>query len=162
MDYRFAMSNGAEGESLAISPTPVGVLISVAELGRSVSFYSDIFDLDVQVRDEQVVILGRLSSGVGFITLREAPRSATHPGTGALGPRALFWSVASTEILGTIEKRLQDRGALLRRLPRNDDTEIVVGLDPDRVALGFIASHEGLPSAQDLMQVPGIAYIIDV
>jgi catechol 2,3-dioxygenase-like lactoylglutathione lyase family enzyme len=162
MDYRFDMSNDEESRSPVISPRPIGVLISVADLERSVSFYSDVFDLTVQVRDEQVVILGRRNSDVDLITLREAPRSAKRPGTGTLGPRALFWSVDSTGVLDTIEKRLKDRGAHLRRLQRSENTEIVVGLDPDRLALGFIASHQGRPVVQDLIEVPGLAYIIDV
>ena len=162
MDYRFAMGNDAESRSPAIAIRPIGVLISVAELERSVSFYSDVFDSTVQVRDAQVAILGRKNSDVDFLTLREAPRSAKRPGTGTLGPRALFWSVGSTEALEDIEKRLKDRGAHLRRLQRSDNTEIVVGLDPDRLALGFIASHQGLPMVEDLIQVPGLAYIIDV
>jgi hypothetical protein len=162
MGYRFAMSNDAESGPPAVTPRPIGVLISVAELERSVSFYSDVFDLTVQVRDEQVVILGQKNSDVDVITLREAPRSAKRPGTGTLGPRALFWSVESTGVLDTIEKRLKDRGAHLRRLQRSENTEIVVGLDPDRLALGFIASHQGRPVVEDLIQVPGLAYIIDV
>jgi hypothetical protein len=156
------MGNDAESRPSVVSPRPIGVLISVGELERSVSFYSDVFDLTVQVRDEQVAILGRERSDDNLITLREAPKSAKRPGTGTLGPRALFWSVGSTGALDAIETRLKDRRAHLRRLQRSENTEIVVGLDPDRLALGFIASHQGLPVVEDLIQVPGLAYIIDV
>jgi hypothetical protein len=145
-------------------PVPVlgGVLISVHSLAVSVPFYSDVLGLEVWLHDEQVAIVANARSGPPFLTLRESPSSAGRPGPDSLGARALFWHLPTIEALDALELRLRARDAFSRRHPRSENTEIVIGFDPDRLPLAFSASVDGSPiQLAQLGKIPTFAYGID-
>jgi hypothetical protein len=145
-----------------IGPEPIGALISVSSLTRSVDFYTEILRLDVVWKEDQVAILGAEGSRSSLLTLRELGPSHTHAGGQSIGVRGVFWRCDSMDSLREVEQALVRNDAFVRRIGNPEDTETVLGLDPDRIALGFTASLHNLnSSARHLAEIPPLAYAID-
>ncbi len=142
---------------------PLGALVNVRSLERSVAFYTEVLDLEVQLRDEQVAILAGAPERLAVLVLRSALRGGEHRGPDSVGTRALLWHVSSMALLDTLEERLRERGGLARRVERDANTSVVVGQDPDRQALAFFARRDGLPiQISELDAVPQLVYGIDI
>ena len=142
---------------------PLGALVNVRSLDKSVAFYTEVLGLQVQLRDEQVAILADERAPQSVLALRSALRDGQHHGPDALGTRALLWHVSSMALLDALEQRLRERGGPARRIERDANTTLVVGQDPDRQALAFFARRDGLPiQVGDLDGVPQIVYGIDI
>jgi len=142
---------------------PLGALVNVRSLDRSVAFYTEVFGLEVQLRDEQVAILAEAREAQSVLVLRSALRDGQHHGPDALGARALLWHVSSMASLDALEERLRERGGLVRRVERDANTTVVVGQDPDRQVLAFFARRDGLPvQVSELDGVPQLVYGIDI
>jgi hypothetical protein len=142
----------------------MGVLVSVTSLTRSVRFYCDVLHFEVQLQDSDVAILGSDHERAPFLTLREAGGGHSRFGPEAIGVRALFWQLASMGALDEVEESLAAHSALIQRYnrSRSRSSETVVGMDPDRIALGFTASRDGTRlSVQQLAEIPALAYSID-
>jgi catechol 2,3-dioxygenase-like lactoylglutathione lyase family enzyme len=142
---------------------PLGALVNVRSLDRSVAFYTEVLGLEVQLRDPQVAILAGAQEPRSLLVLRSALRGGEHRGPDAVGTRALLWQVSSVAFLDRIEERLRQRGGLIRRSERDDNTVVVAGQDPDRQALAFLARRDGLPvQVSELDAVPQLVYEIDI
>jgi catechol 2,3-dioxygenase-like lactoylglutathione lyase family enzyme len=142
---------------------PLGALVNVRSLERSVAFYTEVLGLEVQLRDEQVAILAGAQEPLTVLVLRSALRGGEHRGPDAVGTRALLWQVSSMTLLDAIEKRLRERGGTARRIERDDNTTVVAGQDPDRQALAFLARRDGSPvQVSGLDGVPQLVYGIDI
>jgi catechol-2,3-dioxygenase len=143
-------------------PKSMGVLASVNSLTRSVRFYCEVLQFEVQLQDAEVAILTSNHQGAPFLTLRETDGSHAHFGPESVGVRALFWQLRSMEALDAVEDALRRRESFIQRSTRSTSSETVVGLDPDRIALGFMASRDGAHlSVQQLAEIPALAYSID-
>jgi catechol-2,3-dioxygenase len=142
---------------------PLGALVNVRSLDRSVAFYTEVLGLEVQLRDQEVAILSKKGEPLSVLVLRSALIDGQHHGPDALGTRALLWHVTSMSLLDSLEQRLQERGALARRIERDANTSLLVGHDPDRQALAFFARRDGLPvEVSELAAVPQLIYAIDI
>ena len=142
---------------------PLGALVNVRSLDRSVTFYTEVLGLEVQLRDQQVAILAEAQDPRSILVLRSALRDGQHHGPDALGTRALLWQVSGTTLLDALEERLRQHGGLPRRMERDDNTDVLIGQDPDRQALAFFARRDGSPvQIGQLDGVPELVYQIDV
>lgn len=142
---------------------PFGALVNVRSLDRSVAFYSEVLRLPVQVREEQVAILADAHDPLSLLVLRSALRDGQHHGPDALGTRALLWHVSSMPLLDALEERLRESGGFVRRVERDANSTVVVGQDPDRQVLAFLARRDGLPfQVSELDGVPQLVYGIDI
>jgi catechol 2,3-dioxygenase-like lactoylglutathione lyase family enzyme len=142
---------------------PLGALLNVRSLDRSVAFYTEVLGLEVQLRDQQVAMLGEAREPRSVLVLRSALRDGQHHGPDALGTRALLWQVSGMSLLDAIEDRLRERGALAHRIERGANSTVVVGQDPDRQVLAFFARRDGFPvEVSELDGVPQLVYDIDV
>jgi catechol 2,3-dioxygenase-like lactoylglutathione lyase family enzyme len=149
-------------ETEETGPVPMGALIAVASLSRSVDFYTEILQFGIVWSEDQVAILGPKNGGTSLLTLRELGPSHTHAGGQSVGVRGLFWQCDSKGSLAEIEKALVTNHAFVRRIAGSGDSETVVGLDPDRIALGFTASCDNSQrSVGHLAEIPPLAYAID-
>ena len=142
---------------------PLGALVNVQSLDRSVAFYTEVLGLEVRVRDQQVAVLADERDPLSVLVLRSALRDGQHHGPDVLGTRALLWHVGSMVLLDALEERLRDHGGLAHRVERDANTTVVVGQDPDRQALAFFARRDGLPlQISELGGVPELFYGIDI
>ena len=118
------------------------VVINVANLDRSVDFYSDVFDFTVLSSREQIVALSDPNSEVPqVIVLRAFASTGRTAGANYAGMRALTIETETIEVLDQIDAQLQARKAFVDRLER-DDWVAVVGFDPDYLAMVAICSRE--------------------
>jgi len=142
---------------------PLGALVNVRSLDRSVTFYTEVLGLEVQLHDQQVAILAQAREPRSVLVLRSALRDGHHYGPDALGTRALLWQVSGMVLLDTIEERLRQRGALAQKLERDANITLVVGHDPDRQVLAILGRRDGSPvEFGDLDGVPQLVYGIDM
>ncbi len=96
-------------------------------------------------RRDQLAVLASGVPGSMLLYLREAYRAAVHPGQQALGVRALSCDVGSFAELDRVEARLRALGAFMDRqiIEGSGRFEAVRGLDPDRLAVAFVAQEPG-------------------
>jgi catechol-2,3-dioxygenase len=115
------------------------VILSVIDLGRSVKFYTEVFDFPLIAQREEVAVLEINQEGrAQVLVLRGNPR-AVHPGRGTIGAKVIGFEAESREELQQIEERLIERHAYISRI-RRDLSETVMGTDPDHVAIVVSAS----------------------
>jgi catechol 2,3-dioxygenase-like lactoylglutathione lyase family enzyme len=140
------------------------VMISVRNLDRSVEFYEDVTQLRQTVREGGVAVLARNEPGAPMLLLRQATTRALHPGFDFVGVRSITWELPSVVELGQIEERLRARHSFRDRHAVEDDPdfEFLIGHDPDRLALAFIASRSGARVSETTVRtVSGYVYSID-
>jgi catechol 2,3-dioxygenase-like lactoylglutathione lyase family enzyme len=121
------------------------VVISVKDVDRSSGFYQDVANMQEVHRRDQLAVLASGVPGSMLLYLREAYRAAVHPGQQALGVRALSCDVGSFAELDRVEARLRALGAFMDRqiIEGSGRFEAVRGLDPDRLAVAFVAQEPG-------------------
>jgi catechol 2,3-dioxygenase-like lactoylglutathione lyase family enzyme len=137
-------------------------VINVSDLERSSVFYRDVLDAEL-LRDSQVAIVGRQGPGGFFLYLRQAGRHASHPGQQALGPREVAWTVDSSTKLDRVEAQLRAHGAFQLRRTLTAGFELVLGHDPDRLPLMFVADETGADiSPETLIDVAQLLFSVDV
>jgi catechol 2,3-dioxygenase-like lactoylglutathione lyase family enzyme len=140
------------------------VIISVRDLNRSVEFYEDVTQLRQTVRESAVAILARNEPGASMLFLRQASARAPHPGSDFVGVRSITWGVPSVVELSRIEERLRAHHSFQDRHAVEDDPdfEFLIGHDPDRLALAFVASRSGARVSETTVRtVSGYIYSID-
>ena len=140
------------------------VLVNVTDVERSAQFYSDVLATSELTREDQMISIGHPEPGGPVLFLREAPRGSSHPGSQAVGVRALSWDVGSFKELDRVEARLRAHDAFRARVEMDDATgQFIHGHDPDRLALVFVAYQPGVElSADHFRQLTGLMYSLDV
>jgi catechol 2,3-dioxygenase-like lactoylglutathione lyase family enzyme len=120
-------------------------LFNVSDLHRSVSFYRDVFGLEVLSHDDKVASLTVDDSDQQqVLILREVGKGARQPGRGNVGSRLLVLTADSPDELDVIEQKLAERRALIGR--RQTETwTAVVGYDPDHIEVAVSSSLTGDP-----------------
>lgn len=114
------------------------VVLFVSDLGRSVVFYRELFDLAVASESDTAVLL---TSDTGFhLFLRAMGADAAHP-LGGVGLQYVIWTSDDDADLRTCERVLRD-GNRHRRTDVVDGVTIVEGRDPDNVPV--LITHPGL------------------
>jgi len=138
------------------------VLLNVADLEKSITFYRGVFDFPVvSQRERAAALLVNEHNRRQVILLREVGASALHSGRGTIGPRLLAFELSSPEELELIEQGLQQRHALLRH-ERTETYEAVLGVDPDRIEISAASSLTGTPiSNEDWHAINGSVFAID-
>lgn len=138
-----------------------GFLIAVADLDASTDFYCKAMQLRRLAFDGTSAMLGPEASEPHhswLFALRLAGRQPLHPGSNAVGLRAVFLRI-EREDLDDLEERLRELGAFHERHD-GEFYEMVSAFDPDRTALGFWATRPDAPA--DLPSfVPPSIYFLD-
>jgi len=125
------------------------VLLNVANLEKSVEFYQGVFDFPViGQRGRATALLVNENDRRQVVVLREVGPSALHSGRGTIGLRMLGLELASPESLELIEKRLEQRQALLTHV-RRETWEAILGTDPDRIEFTVASTLTGSPISRD-------------
>jgi hypothetical protein len=141
------------------------VLISVSDLDLSTSFYTDVMNIQELQRGDQLTLLGSAVTGSLMVILREASRSAVHPGQQTLGLRTLSCNVPSTAELDRVEGRLRALDGFRDRknIGTSPDFEILRGYDPDRLPMAFVTFDSGNAiSADDYLEAMTEMYGVDI
>ena len=107
------------------------VVMFVAELDRSVSFYTEVLGLDVSDRDATAALLAS-SNGTQLI-LRAMGGNAPHP-LGSVGVQYVIWTAASADDLDRCEQALRQRQAY-RTTRTLEDVAAIEGRDPDDIVV---------------------------
>jgi catechol 2,3-dioxygenase-like lactoylglutathione lyase family enzyme len=107
-------------------------VIFVRDLQRSLDFYQQLFELEVQVAEPEAVLLSG-SEGV-HIVLR-ALAGAERVG-GGVGVHRLMWTARDRDDLGRARSALEAWGSV--STTSEDGVERVDGLDPDRTPITVI------------------------
>jgi len=117
------------------------IVISVMDLDRSSTFYQDVMNIGLVLRQDQVCVLGGYETGPFTLYLRQAPRNALHHGSQTLGVRSLTCDVGSLSDLDRVEERLRAFDSFRHRqvLDTTVGIQVVFGHDPDRLPLTFTA-----------------------
>lgn len=136
------------------------IVISVRDLDRSSAFYQEVMSAPEVLREDQMAVISGDSTAAVY--LREAPRTAAHPGQ-ALGFRAVAFDVRSVDELNRVERFLRDSDAFRGRQVIDEamGVEIVDGHDPDRLPLVFVAQGANVP-LHDFRRALARLYSIDV
>jgi catechol-2,3-dioxygenase len=108
-----------------------GVVIFVRDLDRSVTFYRDVFELEVADSDSTAALLCA-PDGTELI-LRATGMAASHP-LGQLGVQYVVWAMPSREAMDRFERVLRQHSAY-RETRVNGSTTLVEGHDPDDLVL---------------------------
>jgi hypothetical protein len=114
-------------------------VIFVAELDRSVEFYSAVFACKVAILDVDAALL--LSSD-GFQLYLVAKGHRAQHALGGIGPQYLIWAVDNAESRDHFEQVLKDRG-VRTDTHTSGGVEFVTGHDPDgiRVVIAHPSPH---------------------
>jgi catechol 2,3-dioxygenase-like lactoylglutathione lyase family enzyme len=140
-------------------------LIMVSDLDRSVSFYLDVSRLQEIYREPDAAILGVEVGHSATLYLRRANRDGLHAGQEALGVRAISFYSGSTTELDRVEERLKALDALRdrRQVGEGGRVGLVLGHDPDRLALAFVSHDPNRPlSGAEYGSVSSLIYGWDV
>jgi catechol 2,3-dioxygenase-like lactoylglutathione lyase family enzyme len=120
------------------------VVTFVAELDRSVSFYTDVLGLRVADASPTAALL--VSDDRSELVLRAMGSNATHA-LGSVGVQYVIWNAADKEDLDRCELALKQRSA--HRDTRTDGNAVAVeGRDPDDITVVIVypgASEQTAP-----------------
>ncbi len=138
------------------------VLLNVADLEKSVEFYRGVFDFPVVgQRGRATALLVNENGARQVVVLREVGPSALHTGRGTIGLRMLGLELGSLDSLELIEKRLEERQALLTHF-RRETWEAILGADPDRIEFTVASSLTGAPiSRDDWRNIDSMVFALD-
>ena len=125
------------------------VVMFVAELERSVTFYTDLFALQVTIKNDSAALL--VGPDGSQLYLRAIGDKATHP-VATIGPQYVLWTAESDADLTTCETYLRsksshvsvtdERGFRLLEARDPDDVPVIVTFPgPDEVARERIISR---------------------
>jgi catechol 2,3-dioxygenase-like lactoylglutathione lyase family enzyme len=122
-------------------------LIMVSDLDRSVPFYADVAGLQEIFREPDAAILGVELGQAATLYLKRAARGGHHPGQETLGVRAVSFYSGSVAELDRVEERMRALDVLLarRQVGENGRVGLVLGHDPDRLALAFVSHDQNQP-----------------
>jgi catechol-2,3-dioxygenase len=138
------------------------VLLNVADLQRSITFYQDVFELRLLSQQEEVAALMVYEKNRSqVLVLRELRRTSLHPGGNTVGLRMLSFEAETTGELDAIQQKLADRGAVVWH-GQTETYRAIMGVDPDRTEICVAASVTGAPiSSADWEHVDDTIYAIE-
>jgi catechol 2,3-dioxygenase-like lactoylglutathione lyase family enzyme len=120
-----------------------GVLMNVADLRRSIDFYSDVLGFTLVSEKEQLAVVRAPGSDrTQVIVLRTFGRGPIE-GARHIGLRAFVVEVESADLLEQIASDLAARNLLVNRR-QVSEWSAVVGRDPDQVAFVVAWAHGGI------------------
>jgi catechol 2,3-dioxygenase-like lactoylglutathione lyase family enzyme len=122
-------------------PRVTSSVIFVADVDRSVDFYSDVLSCETSIHDRGAALL--LAPGGFQLYLIGRGARTLHP-SGAIGPQYLIWAVDSAPALREIEQALGRRGGRTDTHTA-DGVQFVTGRDPDGIRI--LVAH---PSPENL------------
>jgi catechol 2,3-dioxygenase-like lactoylglutathione lyase family enzyme len=106
-------------------------VIFVAELGRSVDFYRDLFACEVAIHEPDAALL--LAPG-GFQIYLIARGTRTHHASGGIGLQCLIWAVDGADDLHNLEESIKGRGWRAVTY-KSGGVTFVEGRDPDGIRI---------------------------
>jgi catechol-2,3-dioxygenase len=118
------------------------VVINVADLERSIEFYSDVLGFTVLSRDEQVATLNAPEADHPQVIVLRALGGNRLGGARHIGVRAFLLEVEPVEQLERIASELDSRKLLVGRRDHGSDWTAVSGRDPDGVSV-VVTSRTG-------------------
>ncbi len=140
------------------------VLIAVADLNRSVVFYSELGLFDEISREDSVAVLGDVAPPSIVLILRET-QSTHHAryGQQSLGLRSFSFNVGLSSELDRIESVLRGRDLFTSRRPLADGAaDLLRGRDPDQSPLVFVCYAQDQPLGPEYYRtVANLAYSLD-
>jgi catechol-2,3-dioxygenase len=111
------------------------VVVNVSDLDGSIEFYGDVFGFTVLSKRDQLAALSAPGSEEPqVLVLRAFGTSGRSGGARHIGIRAFVLEVGPAE-LERIERALEERKSLDRRITDHATWKAVVGRDPDRIAV---------------------------
>jgi catechol-2,3-dioxygenase len=123
----------------------------VQDLGRAVSFYTEVLELEITDRDTTAVLL--TSAGGSSLILRAMGMGAVHP-LGGTGVQYVIWTAAGQEDLDRCERALKKRSAHIETRS-SGPVQAVEGRDPDGVVV--MVTYPG-PDEEPLHKLPSRIY----
>jgi catechol-2,3-dioxygenase len=123
----------------------------VQDLGRSVSFYTDVLELEITDRDTTAALL--TSAAGSSLILRAMGAGAVHP-LGGTGVQYVIWTAADQEDLERCERALKKRSAHIETRS-SGPVHAVEGRDPDGIVV--MVTHPG-PDEEPLHKLPSRIY----
>jgi catechol 2,3-dioxygenase-like lactoylglutathione lyase family enzyme len=124
------------------------ILLNVSDLERSVSFYVDVFEFPLYVREPDVAALKVSESDRRQVLVLRGAGKYAHPGRGVVGPRLIAFEAGSLDEVILVETRLVARKSFVGRR-RSKGWEAVFGVDPDRNQVSIAAGLSGKPIGED-------------
>jgi catechol 2,3-dioxygenase-like lactoylglutathione lyase family enzyme len=125
-----------------------GVVMNVADLDRSIDFYSEVFKFTLLARKDQLAAMNAPGNDrPQVIVLRAVSTTSSRriTGGGHVGLRALILEVDSQDELERIAAALDKRGTVMGRHGDDVAWTAVSGRDPDQIALVAGTSLTGEP-----------------
>jgi catechol-2,3-dioxygenase len=138
------------------------VLLNVTDLGQSIEFYQDVFDLrPTSQREEAAALMINKTNRRQVLLLREIPGQAHHPGRRNIGLRMLSFEAGTPDELDAIQQKLVDRQALVRHWQTKTYRSIMC-VDPDRTQICVGSSLTGTPiSSEDWTEIDEAIYVFE-
>jgi catechol-2,3-dioxygenase len=118
-----------------------GVVNNVADLDRSITFYTEVFEFTVLARQEQLAVVGVSGDDRSQAMVLRAFGSSPLGGGGHIGLRSFILEAESADQLERISSGLESRKLLVGRREHSEWTA-VVGRDPEGVAV-VVTWHRG-------------------
>lgn len=138
-------------------------LVAVADLERSVDFYSQLGPFEVIAREDAVAVLGGVSPASVVITLREtrSHHQARH-GPQSLGVRSMTFNVGSRQEVDRVESFLRSRDLFTdRRQVHDGASDLLRGRDPDNLPLLFVYYAADTIGPDYYQEAIGLFYSLD-
>jgi len=111
-----------------------GVVINVADLGRSVDFYREVLQFTLLSQTQELAVVSAPQNDLPQVIVLRAFGSSPAGGARHVGLRAFILEVGSPELLERTARAFDTRGILVSRRDHSEWTA-VVGRDPDGVAV---------------------------
>jgi catechol 2,3-dioxygenase-like lactoylglutathione lyase family enzyme len=124
------------------------VVMNVADLDRSIDFYSEVFKFTLIARKDQLAAMNATGNDrPQVIVLRAVSTTVARriAGGGHVGIRALILEVDSQDELERVAAALDKRGTLMARHGDDATWTAVSGRDPDQIAVVAGTSLTGEP-----------------
>jgi catechol 2,3-dioxygenase-like lactoylglutathione lyase family enzyme len=118
------------------------VVINVADLDRSIEFYSEVLGFSLLSREEQLASLNAPETDRPQVIVLRALGGDRLGGARHIGVRAFLMEVEPVEQLERIARDLESRRLLVARRDHGADWTAVSGRDPDGVTV-VITSRSG-------------------
>jgi catechol-2,3-dioxygenase len=125
-----------------------GVVINVADLGRSIDFYRDVLGFTLRSQEEQLAVVSASESDPTQAMVLRAFGNSPIGGARHIGLRAFLMEAESADQLARIAGELESRKLLVGRRDHSEWTA-VVGRDPDAITVVLVWHPDGKRTTDD-------------